>query len=95
MSTSCCSAQRCGLIVVVGLLCVCVLSQMLGMPGSLTDLLPHSGTVVTSVSEDITLTPLALEPGTSRLSRLPLLVQPALQLPVLVASVFHPPQNQS
>lgn len=80
-------------MVIVGLLCVCVLAQMLGMPGSLINLVNSSGTVVTSVSEDVSLAPLALEPGASELSRPRVLVQPALQLPVFVTSVFRPPQS--
>ena len=92
MKNDCVSAQRYALIVIVGFLCLSVLAQMLGMSGSLIDLLTPSGTAVASVSEDVSLTPLTLEPGTSGLSRLRVLAQPSLQLPVLVTSVFHPPQ---
>lgn len=87
------SDQAHGLIVIVGLLCVCVLAQMLGMPGSLIDLFTPSSTVVASLSEDVSLSPLTLEPETSGLSRLRVLAQPSLQLPVLVIAVFHPPQT--
>lgn len=79
-------------IVLVGILCLCVFAQMLGMPGSLIDLLPLSDTVVASVSEDVSLSPLVLEPGTVELSFPRVLVHTSLHLPVFVTSVFHPPQ---
>ncbi len=80
------------LIAIVSILCLCVFAQMLGMPGSLIDLLPLSGTAVTSVSEDVSLSPLALEPNIAGLSLPRVLVRSTLHLPVLVTSVVHPPQ---
>lgn len=80
------------LIAIVSILCFCVFAQMLGMPGSLIDLLPLSDTAVTSVSEDVSLSPLVLEPGIAGLSLPRVLIQSSLNLPVLVTSVFHPPQ---
>jgi hypothetical protein len=87
------SAKSYGLIVILGLLCLSVLAQMLGMPGSLIDLLPHSDTTVASISEDVSLNPLMVEPNTPGLSQLRVIFQPSVQLPVLVTSVFHPPQT--
>lgn len=86
------SANSYGLIVILGILSLSVLVQMLGMPGSLIDLLPHSGTTVASISEDVSLNPLTVEPKTPGLSRLHVIFQLSVQLPVLVTSVFHPPQ---
>lgn len=93
MRIDCDSDQRYGVIIIVGFLCVSVFAQMLGMPGSLIDLVTHSVIAAAAISEDVSLTPLTLEPGTSELNRLRVFVQPALQLPVLVTSVFHPPQT--
>lgn len=91
MSIDCHSDRRYGLIVIVGFLCVSVFAQMLGMPGSVIDLVSHSVIAAAAVSEDVSLTPLTPEPGASELNRLRVIVNPAIQLPVLVTSVFHPP----
>lgn len=80
-----------GLIVIVGFLCISVFAQMLGMPGSLIDLVSHSVIATAAVSEDVSLTPLTPEPVAFELNRLRVFVHPVLQLPVLVTSVFHPP----
>ncbi|UVT20007.1 MAG: hypothetical protein H8K03_19880 [Nitrospira sp.] len=86
------SYRRYGVLVVVGLLCMCVCTQMLGLPGTLIDLLTSSDTLVESVSEDSPLTPVVPEPETSGSSRLLIIGQSTVHLPVFVTSVFHPPQ---
>lgn len=86
------SSQRYGSIIAVGLLCVCVLAQVLGVPGTLIDLLTSSDTLVESVSEDASLAPAVTEPGALALTYTDIIIQLSLHLPILVTSVFHPPQ---
>ena len=74
------------------LLCICVVTQMLGVPATLMDLL-NSDVLTKSepVSEDFSaLSPLS---GLERPHRLRVLgeLRPVHHLPILVTSVFHPP----
>jgi hypothetical protein len=78
---------------VVVVLCICVLSQMLGVPFTLVGLLTSSDMLVESASEDFSLTPVVPEAGISGSSRIHAEFRPSLHLPVFVTSVFHPPQT--
>ena len=78
---------------VVVVLCVCVLSQMLGVPVTLVGLLASSDLLTETVSEDFSLTPIVPELGLSGASRSCVESQPSLHLPLYVTSVFHPPQT--
>jgi hypothetical protein len=78
---------------IVMVLCVCVLSQMLGMPVTLVGLLASSDLLTETVSEDFSLTPIVPEPGILGSSRIGVEFQPSRHLPVYVNSVFHPPQT--
>ena len=80
-------------IFAAGLLCVCVLSQMLGTPVTLIGLLTSPDMLAESISEDFSLIPVLPELGISTSSRIQAEVQPLLYLPVFVTSVFHPPQT--
>lgn len=76
---------------VVLLLCVCVLSQMLGMPVTLVGILASSDLLTETVSEDLSLTPVVPEFEKSDPSRLDVIFQASPHLPVFVKTVFHPP----
>lgn len=84
--------RRYELIIAIGLLCVCVLAQVLGVPGTLIDLLTSSDTLVESVSEDASLSPAVTEPGALALNFTHVIAQASVHLPIVVTSVFHPPQ---
>jgi hypothetical protein len=74
------------------LLCICVVTQMLGVPATLVDLL-NSDVLTKSepVSEDFSaLSPLP-HPESPRLFSSLTEVLSVLHLTVLVTSVFHPP----
>ena len=80
-----------GLTFLVCVLCICVLSQMLGMPVTLGSLLSSADMLSQPTAEEF-----SLLPATPRLddrSRPCLMteVQPSLRVPVFVSSVFHPP----
>jgi hypothetical protein len=81
-------------VAVVVFLCVCVLSQMLGMPVTLVGLLASSDLLTETVSEDFSLTSVVPEPGTFSSHRLHAELLPALYLPVFSTAVFHPPPTQ-
>ena len=91
MSFNCVLYHRYGLIAVVGLLCVGVLAQMVGIPGAVLDLLTSSDMLVESDTTDVSLTSVFPEPRTSNLSRLHAIVSSPVRLPCFVTSVFHPP----
>ena len=87
-------SSRCatGLACFVVLLCVCVLTQMLGVPITLigvmdSDLLAKSA----PVSEDFSSLSLSLEPERPSLLHFFTESRLVLQLPVLATSVFRPP----
>jgi hypothetical protein len=73
-------------------LCVCVLSQMLGTPVTLFGLLTSADMITESVSEELSLPPTVAEPETLRLLHVNMEFDLALHLPVLSASLFHPPR---
>jgi hypothetical protein len=80
-----------GLFLIVICLCVCVLSQMLGMPVTLGSLLCSSDMLSQPTAEEFSLLP--EPPRLDDRSRPCLLteVQPSPRVPVFVSSVFHPP----
>jgi len=72
-------------------LCVCVLSQMLGMPVTLGSLLNSTDMLSQPASEDFSLLP-TLPKLEARSSFHPLSeIQTSLHVPVFVKSLFHPP----
>lgn len=74
------------------LLCICVVTQMLGVPVTLIGLL--SADVLTKsepVSEDLSTLSMLPEPGRPRLLSLLIQFRSMPQLPILPVSVFHPP----
>ncbi len=73
------------------IVCICVVSQMLGAPVTLLGLLT-SDTPAESFSEDFSL-PMTTEPGTPSPSSLHAEFQPSFHLPIFSTSVFHPPQG--
>ncbi len=87
------SHRSLGSLSVVALLSLCVFAQMLGMPVTMLGLVTSSDMLMESVSEDFSLAPDVLELGTSGLSHVRVEFQTAFHLPVLVTSVFHPPQS--
>jgi len=72
-------------------LCVCVASQMLGMPVTLISLLA-SDMPVESVSEDFSLPPVLPRLATPDTRGTQVEFHPSLHLPIFTTSVFHPPQ---
>ncbi len=74
------------------LLCVCVVTQMLGVPATLIDLL-NSDVLTKSepVSEDHSTVSPSLEPERPHLFYSFTEFRPVRHLPVLSTSVFHPP----
>jgi len=71
--------------------CLCVLAQMMGTPVTLIGLLT-SDISVESVSEDFSIAPITPELGPASPPRLHEKSEPLLHLPIIVTSVFHPPQ---
>ncbi len=90
--TSRSSYQAAGVTGVVVLLCLCVVTQMLGVPATLVDLL-NSDVLTKSepVSEDFSTPSPSPEPEWPRLSTFFRELCPVVHLPVLLTSVFHPP----
>ncbi len=78
--------------VLIVFICMCVVSQMLGAPVTLLGLL-MSDTPVESLSEDFSIPPITLEPGTPSRSSSHAEFQLSVHLPIFSTSVFHPPQG--
>lgn len=72
--------------------CLCVLSQMLGAPVTLLNLLT-SDTPVELLSEDFSILPFTPVPGTSSRSTTHADFEPSYHIPIFSISVFHPPQG--
>jgi hypothetical protein len=79
---------------VVLVLCVCVLSQLLGVTVMTFGLLTSAEAVMEPVSEDLFLPPTVPELGMSRRPGVSMEFLPSFQLPVFDTSVFHPPPLQ-
>jgi len=81
-----------GVACLVILLCVCVVTQMLGVPATLMDLL-NSDVLTKSepVSEDFSTLSSSTWPERPHLFRVIAEFHPVHHLPILVTSVFHPP----
>ena len=76
----------------VVLLCICVVTQMLGVPATFMDLLSSDALVKSEpVSEDHTTVSPSAEPERPRLLTLVTESDSVLRLPILTTSVFHPP----
>jgi hypothetical protein len=80
-----------GLVCLVLVLCVCVVTQMLGMPVTLLGLLDSPDTLMESVSEDPSILPSLPRPVRPSLLHLLSEFRHILQLPILLTSVFRPP----
>lgn len=78
--------------VLVCSVCICVVSQMLGVPVTLLDLLT-SDTPVESPSEGFSIPPITPNPDTPTPSRFSEDAQSARPLPIFSTAVFHPPQG--
>lgn len=83
-----------GVACLVVLLCVCVVTQMLGVPATLMDLL-NSDVLTNSepASEDTSALSPSPEPERSRLFHAFIELRSVLNLPVLLTAVFHPPST--
>lgn len=79
-----------GVACLVILLCVCVVTQILGMPVTLIGLLA-SDAPAESLSEDLSALSSAVDIKMPVLLGLFSDIRPRLHLPVLLTSVFHPP----
>ena len=74
------------------LVCVCVLSQILGAPVTLLSLLT-SDTPVELLSEDFSILPITPIPAAPISSMFHAEFEPSFQIPIFLTSVFHPPQG--
>lgn len=91
---SCFSCRTTSVACLVVLLCVCVVTQMLGVPATLVDLL--NADVLTKsepASEDASTLSPSPEPERSRLFHSLTEFRPVRHLPMLLTSVFHPPAS--
>jgi len=79
------------LVRLVLVLCVCVVTQMLGMPVTLLGLLDSSNTLAESMSEDSSVLPSLPRPVRPSLLHLLTEFRHILHLPILLTSVFRPP----
>ncbi len=79
-----------GVVMLVLFVCICVVSQMLGTPVTLIDVLT-SELPAESVSEDFSIPPLTPEPALATQVRLYENADSLQHLPILANSVFHPP----
>lgn len=80
-----------GSVAVVLVLCLCVLSQMFGVPITRVSLFTFAGMLTETVSEEFSLPSTILEPDMLGPFRFHTEFLPSPQLPVFVTSVFHPP----
>jgi hypothetical protein len=80
-----------GSVSVVLFLCVCILSQMFGVPITLVGLFTSAGMLTETVSEEFSLPSTGIEPDNVGPFRFHIEFLPSHQLPVFVTSVFHPP----
>jgi hypothetical protein len=81
-----------GLACVVMVLCICVVTQMLGIPATLMDLV-NSDVLTKSepVSEDFSALSSLTEPERPHFFRVVTEFRPVHHLPILATTVFHPP----
>jgi len=91
MKTLTSSGQRTGSRWIVLFLCVSVLAQMVGMPMTLLSLLTTSDVLAESGSEDPSMLPQVPELRPFSAPHLRVDGHTISHLPVLAASVFHPP----
>lgn len=76
------------------LLCVCIVTQMLGVPATLIELVNSDVlTKAEPVSEDFSTLSRSPEPERPRLFHSLTEFRPVRHLPVLLTSVFHPPST--
>jgi hypothetical protein len=91
---SCLSCRTTGAACLVLLLCVCVVTQMLGVPATLMDLL-NSDVLTNSepASEDASALSPSPEPERSRLLHSFAELRPVRRLPMFLTAVFRPPST--
>ena len=87
LASSSCGA---GVVILVLFVCLCVVTQMLGIPVTLIDVFT-SELAGESVSEDFSVPPVTPEPALATQARLSENVDSMQYLPILAISVFHPP----
>ncbi len=81
-----------GAITLILIVCLCVVSQMLGAPVTLLGLLTQD-TPVESLSEDFSIPPSTPELGSLNRSRFTAESQSLRRIQVFSTAVFHPPQG--
>lgn len=87
-----CSCWSRGITCLILLLCICVVTQMLGVPVTLIGLLTADGlTKAEPVSEDFSTLSTLPEPGRPGILSLLIQFRSMSKLPVLPVSVFRPP----
>ena len=79
-------------VILVFVICMCVVSQMLGAPVTLLGVLT-SDTPAESLSEDFSIPPITPEPDVPNHFSLYAEAHPSVHLPIFSTSVFHPPQG--
>ena len=84
------SSYGIGVVILVLFVCICVVSQMLGTPVTLIDVLT-SELPGESVSEDFSIPALTPKPDLAAHTRLYEKLDPSHHLPILANSIFHPP----
>ncbi len=84
------SSGETGVVMLVLFVCICVVSQMLGTPVTLIDILT-SELPGESVSEDFSVPPVTPEPELATQARLYESIDFLQHLPIFAISVFHPP----
>lgn len=77
-------------VILVFVICLCVISQMLGAPVTLLGVL-ISDAPVESLSEDFSIPPIPPKPGTPSYSNSYTEVHSPVHLPIFSTAVFHPP----
>jgi hypothetical protein len=86
------SNEPVALMCFVAFCCICVLTQMLGVPVTLLGLLNSDVAMESAAgSEDLSILPSTPQPEKLTLYRLFTELHPVLHLPLLLTSVFRPP----
>lgn len=79
-------------VILIFMICMCVVSQMLGAPVTLLDVLT-SDAPVESFSEDFSIPPMTPEPSTPIRFSFHAESHPSVHHQIFSTSVFHPPQG--
>lgn len=81
-----------GIACLISFLCLCVVFQMLGVPVTLLALLT-SDSPIESLSEDFSIPPITLKPGTLNRISFYVELQRLIYLPIFSTAIFRPPQG--